>query len=65
MEEPPPQMQPADFNWADFNGAQLLMIEARHGSELPPAVRTRMLESIHHAAYSIRKRNVTMAYTRT
>lgn len=63
MEEPPAEMKPADFNWADFNGAQLLMIEARHGSELPEAVRTRMHQSIRHAAYSIRKRNVTMAYT--
>jgi hypothetical protein len=63
LEEPPEKMDSADFNWADFNGAQLLMIEARHGSELPTAVRTRMIESIRHAAYSIRKRNVTMAYT--
>ncbi len=63
MEEPPAQMQPADFNWADFNGAQLIMIEARHGSELPTGVRTRMIESIRHAANSVRKRNVTMSYT--
>ncbi len=63
LEEPPEKMDSADFNWADFNGAQLLMIEARHGDELPTAVRTRMLESIRRAAYSIRKRNVTMAYT--
>ncbi len=63
MEEPPAQMQPADFNWADFNGAQLLMIESRHGSKLPADVRTRMLESIRHAANSVRKRNVSMAYT--
>ena len=63
MEEPPAQMQPADFNWADFNGAQLLMIEARHGKQLPHDVRARMYESIRHAANSIRKRNVTMAYT--
>jgi hypothetical protein len=63
MEEPPAEMKPADFNWADFNGAQLLMIEARHGGELPEALRGRMRESIRHAANSIRKRNVTMAYT--
>ena len=63
LEEPPAQMDAADFNWADFNGAQLLMIEARHGGELPTALRTRMIESIRHAANSIRRRNVTMAYT--
>jgi len=63
LEEPPAQMQPADFNWADFNGAQLLMIEARHGAKLPSATRARVAESIRHAANSIRRRNVTMAYT--
>jgi hypothetical protein len=63
LEEPPAQMQPADFNWADFNGAQLLMIEARHGGKLPPATRARVADSIRHAANSIRRRNVTMAYT--
>jgi hypothetical protein len=63
MEEPPAQMQSADFNWADFIGAQLLMIEARHGSKLPAATRAHVVESIRHAANSIRRRNVTMAYT--
>ena len=63
MEEPPPRMQPADWNWADFNGSILLLIEYRHGGKLPPALRRRVLESIRHAAYSIRRRNVTMTYT--
>ncbi len=63
LEEPAPRMQPADFNWADFNGSLLLLIELRHGSKLDPALRGRVLESIRHAANSVRRRNVTMSYT--
>jgi len=63
MEEPANKMNPADFNWADFNGSLLLLIELRHGSKLSLTLRKKVLQSIHHAAYSIRKRNVTMAYT--
>lgn len=64
MEEPPPKMVPAaDFNWADFNGATLLLIEYRHGDKLPAGLRRKVLDSIRHAANSIRRRNVTMSYT--
>ncbi len=63
MEEPARVMNPADFNWADFNGSLLLLIELRHGAKLPADLRKRVHESIHHAAYSIRKRNVSMGYT--
>jgi hypothetical protein len=62
-EEPPAKMSPADWNWADFNGAALLMIAHRHGERLGPALRTRVLEAIRHAAASVRKRNVSMSYT--
>ncbi len=63
MEEPANKMNPADFNWADFNGSLLLLIELRHGGKLPAALRKRVHESIHHAAYSVKKRNVSMGYT--
>jgi hypothetical protein len=63
LEEPAPKMSPADFNWADFNGSLLLLIELRHGAKLPPDVRKRVRESIRHAAYSVKRRNVTMTYT--
>ncbi len=63
MEEPPPKMDPADWNWADFNGATLLLIEMRHGASLPPDLRLRMKESIGHCAKSIIRRNVSMRYT--
>lgn len=63
LEEPPARMSPADFNWADFNGSSLLIIEFRHGERLPAALRARVRESIRHAAYSVRRRNVSMTYT--
>jgi len=64
MEEPPPQMTPAaDWNWADFNGSLLLLIENRHGAGLPDALRANIRESIRHAAASVRRRNVAMTYT--
>jgi hypothetical protein len=56
-------MAPADWNWADFLGAALLLIELRHGPRLPASLRARTLTAIGHAAASIRRRNVSMAYT--
>lgn len=63
LEEPAPKMSPADWNWADFNGSLLLLIEYRHAARLPGALRRRVGEAIRHAAYSVRRRNVTMTYT--
>lgn len=63
LEVPAPKMTPADWNWADFNGSVLLMIEARHGAKLPKELRARVAESIRHAAYSVKRRNVSMSYT--
>ncbi|MBI4891421.1 MAG: hypothetical protein HY821_12410 [Acidobacteria bacterium] len=63
MEEPPDKMAPADWNWADFNGSLLLLVELRHGQKLPAQLRGGVREAIRHAAESIRRRNVSMAYT--
>lgn len=63
LEEPAPKMAPADWNWADFNGSVLLLIEFRHGARLPASLRGRVIEAIRHAAYSVRRRNVAMTYT--
>lgn len=63
LEEPPEKMAPADWNWADFLGATLLMIEHRHGARLGDAPRARVREAIRHAAASIVRRNVSMSYT--
>lgn len=62
-EEPPPKMSAADWNWADFNGATLLMVAFRHGERLAPSLRVRVHEAIRHAAASVRKRNVAPTYT--
>jgi hypothetical protein len=63
LEEPAPKMSPADWNWADFNGSVLLLIDFRHGQTLSPALRKKVREAIRHAAYSVRRRNVSMTYT--
>lgn len=63
LEEPPAKMEPADWNWADFNGSTLLLIELRHGGKLPAELRQRVREAIEHCARSIIRRNVSMRYT--
>ena len=63
LEEPPSRMAPADWNWADFLGALLLLIAHRHRARLSPALYQRVLAAIAHAAASVRRRNVTMTYT--
>lgn len=63
LEEPPEKMAPADWNWADFNGSCLLLIELRHGGKLGGDLRRQVRESILHAAESVKRRNVSMGYT--
>lgn len=63
LEEPPDRMAPADFNWADFNGALLLLVELRHGRRLPESLRKRVREAIGHAARSVMRRDAPMSYT--
>jgi hypothetical protein len=63
LEEPPPKMSPADWNWADFNGATLLLILHFHGERLGERMTARVKEAIHHAARSIQRRKVSMNYT--
>lgn len=63
LEEPPGKMAPADWNWADFNGSYLLLIELRHGRKLGGPLRNQVRQAIAHAAESIRRRNVSMSYT--
>jgi hypothetical protein len=63
LEEPLAQMSAADLNWADFNGAQLLVIVLRHQDQLPAALLQRMREAIRLAALAIKRRDVTPYYT--
>jgi hypothetical protein len=63
LEEPPARMDVADWNWADFLGGTLLLVDRRHGPGLEAGLRARIRESIHHAALSAQRRNVEAAYT--
>lgn len=63
LEEPPDRMAPADFNWADFNGALLLLVEFRHGQRLAEPLRQRIRAAIGHAARSVMRRDAPMSYT--
>ena len=63
LEEPAPRMFRADWNWADFNGATLALVLARHAHRLPPALLLRLRDALRHACASILRRNVTMDYT--
>jgi hypothetical protein len=63
LEEPPAKMDVADWNWADFLGGTLLLVDIRHGTGLEAGLRARIRESIHHAALSVQRRNLDAAYT--
>ena len=63
MEEPLDRMSPPDWNWADFNGTQLLQVALDHRDRLPADLAQRLDDSIHHAARSIQRRDVGPGYT--
>ncbi|NLS77652.1 MAG: hypothetical protein GXY76_10375 [Chloroflexi bacterium] len=63
MEEPLEKMSPPDWNWADFNGAQLLQVALDHHDRLPADLAQRLDESILHACRSIQRRDVGPGYT--
>jgi len=63
MEEPLEKMSPPDWNWADFCGTQLLQVVRDHMHRLPDELEQQVKDSILHAAYSIKRRNVGPGYT--
>ena len=63
LEEPLEKMSPPDWNWADFCGTQLLEVALDHIHRLPDDLKHQVKESILHAAYSIKRRNVGPGYT--
>ena len=63
MEEPLDKMAPPDWNWADFNGVQLLHVAINHRERLPAELQKMIDESIVHAARSIQRRDVKPGYT--
>jgi len=62
-EEPLDKMAPPDWNWADFCGTQLLQVAIDHRRRLGEELRQKVKDSIIHAAYSIKRRNVGPGYT--
>ncbi len=62
LEEPPHQMKPADWNWADFCGLRLAEID-NDTDALPDTVRQKIRRAIVMAGWSIFRRNVGPEYT--
>ncbi|UCG57558.1 MAG: hypothetical protein JSU70_22165 [Phycisphaerales bacterium] len=63
LEEPLDKMSPPDWNWADFCGTQLLQVAIDHMHRLADDLKLEVKQSILHAAYSIKRRNVGPGYT--
>ena len=63
IEEPLAKMAEADWNWADFLGGTLLLIDIRHGDKLEAGLRARIRQAIYHAALSVERRDVAPDYT--
>jgi hypothetical protein len=63
LEEDLEEMNPPDWNWADFNGKSLLMMLAEHGDKLSDDIKARMKDSVCHACRAIIKRDVQPNYT--
>jgi len=56
-------MNRPDWNWADFNSVKLLEAYMQFYEIIPNDLLQRMEESIIHASYSIKKRDVKPGYT--
>lgn len=62
-EEPLSQMDPPDWNWADFCGFRLAQILYRSEGRLPAGLVTACRSALFHAAGSIYRRNMGPHYT--
>jgi hypothetical protein len=62
-EESLEEMEPPDWNWADFIGMRLAIALKRWPDRLPDQLRQRMRTSLEHAAKAIRRRDVGPGYT--
>jgi hypothetical protein len=63
LEEPLAEMDPPDWNWADFCGARLAQLLVEHQGDLPEDLVRVARTAIGHAAASIFRRNVGPEYT--
>ena len=62
-EEPLEQMDPPDWNWADFIGVRLAHALRQYRAELPASTVQRAQTALSRAAWSIFRRNVDAGYT--
>ncbi len=62
-EEPPEQMAPADWNWADFMGVRFAQCLIAHAAQLDATTTAVACEALRRAAWSIFRRNVGPSYT--
>lgn len=62
-EEPLEQMSPPDWNWADFNGKQLLLAVIRYADLFPAELLAQTKQAICNSCDAIIKRNVGPEYT--
>ena len=63
LEESLAEMDPPDWNWADFCGARLAQVLVEHAGALPGDLIRATRIGLGHAAASIFRRNVGPAYT--
>ena len=63
LEEPLTEMDPPDWNWADFCGARLAQVLVEHAETLPEDLIRDARTGLGHAAASIFRRNVGPGYT--
>jgi hypothetical protein len=63
LEEPLAEMDPPDWNWADFCGTRLAQLLVEHSGDLPEGLIQDARTSLGHAAASIFRRNVGPGYT--
>ncbi|MDR2346050.1 MAG: hypothetical protein LBE18_08285 [Planctomycetaceae bacterium] len=63
FEEPLNRMAAVDYNWADFQGAILIIILHDFAHRLQPDIRIKAEKSLENCCYAIMKRNVGPAYT--
>ncbi|MEM1543049.1 MAG: hypothetical protein QXV82_10505 [Ignisphaera sp.] len=60
LEESLSQMKIPDWNWADFIGSTLLLIEIRHGEKLSPSLREEVRRAIENAARTIEREGMSL-----
>jgi hypothetical protein len=63
LEEPLAEMDPPDWNWADFCGARLAQLLVEHSGDLPGDLIQDTRMALGHASASIFRRNVGPSYT--